>query len=234
MITTPIKQKIQQIVSVFETSSPSPKYSTLVVLPDGPRVNNHRILQITYGKYQTTEYGNLRLLVKMYCSNNGLLAPLLQPYLSKITRQPLHNDARFKQLLKQAATEPIMQKTQDEFFDKYYWAPAFMFFKKNGFTLPLSMLVIFDSYIHSGGVPSWLRDDFRELPPARGGDEKAWITAYVRTRDRWLEENADYVLRNTDYRTDCMLELIRNDDWQLQTEVVVKFNSERSDRWVRV
>jgi chitosanase len=63
-----------------------------------------------------------------------------------------------------------------------------------------------------------LRDDFKEVPPARGGEEKDWITAYVRTRDRWLEEHAAYVLRNTDYRTECFLELIRRKDWSLEGE----------------
>jgi chitosanase len=234
MITQSEKQKIQKIVSVFETGSAIPRYSTLVVLPDGPRVNGIRSLQITYGRFQVTEFGNLRLLIRMYCNSNGLLAELFQPYLPIIMRRPLHNDIKFKKLLKAAAQDDVMQKTQDDFFDKYYWDPAFMFFKKNGFTLPLSMLVIFDSYIHSGGVPSWLRDDFKELPPARGGYEKDWIKAYVRTRDRWLEEHSDYVLRNTDYRTDCLLDLIRKEDWQLKYEAVVKFNSAGTDNWVTV
>jgi hypothetical protein len=35
-------------------------------------------------------------------------------------------------------------------------------FKKNGFTLPLSMLVIYDSYIHSGGIlTQQLRSDLQ-------------------------------------------------------------------------
>jgi hypothetical protein len=45
-------------------------------------------------------------------------------------------------------------------------------FKKNGFTLPLSMLVIYDSYIHSGGIRNDLRKRFAEWVPAEGRNEK--------------------------------------------------------------
>jgi hypothetical protein len=48
--------------------------------------------------------------------------------------------------------------------------------------LPLSMLVVYDSFIHSGSVPMFLRKRFIERPPANGGDEKKWIGSYVEVR----------------------------------------------------
>ena len=49
-----------------------------------------------------------------------------------------------------------MRQTQDAFFDKVYFQPAKAWADAHGFTLPLSMLVIFDSFIHSGQIRNGL------------------------------------------------------------------------------
>jgi chitosanase len=82
------------------------------------------------------------------------------------------------------------------------------------------MLTIYDSYIHSGGIPIWLRVKFPEKTPVNGGDEKEWIAAYVNQRDKYLENNARAVLRSADYRTDCLLEQIENNNWDLSQPVI--------------
>lgn len=232
MITSNIKKKIQSIVSVFETSSLDAKYDILVCLNDGPG----KIKQITYGKHQTTEYGNLRALIEMYCKRNGRYAGELKSYLDFIGKHdhPLADNLQFKQLLKYAGTDHIMHEVQDEFFDKYYWDPAAAFFSQNNFTLALSMAVIYDSYIHSGCIPSWLRDDFKEVTPAKGGDEKAWVTAYVNCRDYWLEHHSNKILRNTDYRCDAWIDQIHSDNWLLENPVVCKFNSSNKKDWITI
>lgn len=231
MITDKIKAKIQSVVSVFETSSLTPRYDILVVLNDGPGGS----YQITYGKHQTTESGGLKTLLTMYCNEGGRYAHDLRSYLDHIGRTPLYANVAFKQLLKLAGTDPVMHTCQDIFFDRHYWTPAYHFFEANGFTLPLSMLVIYDSYIHSGGVPSWLRDDFREVPPARGGNEKKWVAAYVATRDYWLEHHPSKILRGTDYRTDTLLDCICRDNWTLQKKVVCQFNEPDNPKaWITI
>lgn len=57
---------------------------------------------------------------------------------------------------------------------------------KNGFSLPLSALVIYDSFIHSGSILYFLRKRFHEMPTAKGGDEKTWIRQYVGVRQNCL------------------------------------------------
>jgi chitosanase len=230
MIATTTKNKILSIVSVFETSSLNPRYDILVVLNDGP----HRKPQITFGKHQTTEYGNLKVLLQMYDAVGGLYAKEFKQYLPLIGIKPLSNNETFKYWLKQAGKDPVMIRVQDKFFDQMYWAPAEKFFNDNKFTLPLSMAVIYDSYIHSGSIPAWLRDDFSEVPPAKGGDEKAWITAYVNTRDYWLEHHSNKILNNTDYRTDTWKDCIAANDWQLLKPVVCKFNSSVPSKWITI
>lgn len=225
-----VKNKILQIVSVFETSSVAGNYGALVIMNDGK--DGRR--QITYGLHQATEWGTLHTLVSMYVAANGMYSDPLRPYLNSIGRISLVNDNNFIQLLRKSADDEVMKKTQDAFFDQLYWEPAERFFKNNGFTLPLAMAVIYDSYIHSGGVPSWLRDDFSQVPPSKGGDQKEWVSAYVNARDNWLENNKSDLLRKADYRTDCWKEQIQNNNWDLTQPVTCKFNSEKPSKWITI
>jgi chitosanase len=233
MIEPATKQKIQTIVNVFESSSLKPLYDVLVVAADGPG----GIRQISYGKQQLTEYGNLPSLIKHYCETPGArYANDLQNYSQFLGRpeHPLADNLPFKQLLKLAGTDFIMHQVQDEFFDRYYWQPAVNFFEANRFTLPLSMAVIYDSYIHSGSIPMWLRKRFNEKTPLNGGSEKQWISEYVYTRDNWLEHHPNKVLRNTDYRTDCWLDQIHTNNWDLKEPVICKFNQSDKKEWITI
>jgi len=216
MINAATKLKIQQIINVFETGTIEGKYDALVTLDDG--VDNSR--QITYGRSQTTEQGNLVTLINMYIARNGLFANDFLPYQNKIGKVSLVGDTVFKNLLRKAAREDvIMRNTQDEFFDILYYTPALTFFTGLKLTFPLSLLVIYDSFIHSGSVPPFLRERFVELPPSRGGEEKAWVKAYVKTRHTWLETNKKLILRKTIYRTQCFLNEIKHGNWDLSKPV---------------
>lgn len=231
MITPAIKEKILSIVSVFETSRKLPKYDALVAAKDGPG----GIRQISYGKHQATEYsGSLKGIIRIYITREGRYAKEFQGYVNNIGIKPLWDNSTFKNLLILAATDPIMQQVQNEYFDRNYWNPAYKFFTGEGFTLPLSMLVIYDSYIQSGGMLKKLRDRFAEPTPANGGQEKEWIESYTQVRDKFLEFNPNPVVRGSDYRSDAILDCIAKDNWQLQLPVVVKFNSSDPGKWITV
>ena len=202
----------KHVVNVFETGNAEGDYSALVVLEDGP----HNVRQVTYGRSQTTEYGNLEELVQLYVDRNGTFGGQLRFFLPKIGVTPLCDEDRFKDLLREAARkDPLMREVQDEFFDRRYFAPAMTWADVNGFTLPLSALVIYDSQVHSGGVPGFLRKRFVERPPATGGDEKRWITQYVDVRQHWLASHANTLLHKTIYRTQCFKREIDRDNWDL-------------------
>jgi chitosanase len=240
-VTPPIKKKIKTIVGVFETSSLKPRYSAVATLADGPYIpgTETRRRQVTYGAHQTPESSNLGELLRRYCFGEayrfGEYRKELQPFVKEVGKWTLASNERFKQLLRLAGdTCEVMQQCQEDFFEEFYWKPAFAWFTENSFTLPLAMAVIFDSYIHSGSIPAWLRDDFPQVPPAKGGDEKAWTTAYVHARDYWLEHHPDKILRNTDYRTDCWLEQLTAGNWMLTGTVTCKFNTEAKADWITV
>lgn len=206
------KKNCHQVVNVFESGKVEGDYGALVTLGDGP----HGTRQVTYGRSQTTEYGNLEELVRMYVNANGSFSQQLHPYIEKIGVVPLADDEQFKQLLQTAGrNDPVMRRIQDEFFDKRYFNPAMQWADDNGFTLPLSALVIYDSFIHSGGILAFLRKRFPELPPAKGGNEKDWINQYVDVRHEFLKNNPNEIVRRTIYRTQCFKNEIARANWDL-------------------
>lgn len=214
-ITQDQKRVIQQVLNVFETGVVLGDYSNLTIFNDGRRFGR----QITYGRSQTTEEGNLKQLVQMYTEANGQFSDSLKPYLSRIGAVPLADNTQFRALLRSAGKDPIMMEVQDKFFDSVYYEPAIDWAEENGFTFPLSALVAYDSFIHSGSVPMFLRKRFKEMPPAKGGDEKRWIEDYAEVRHAWLKGHAGLpqssALRASSYRTKCLLNQIFNKNWDL-------------------
>lgn len=205
------KQKIQQILNCWETGSIKGNYADVSIFADGP--GDRR--QITYGRSQTTEWGHLQKLMDAYVDAKGALADFFDDYIPLIGNKSLVNDKVFIAKLKEAGKEPLMHKVQDEFFDIHYWDPAFKFMVSNGFTSPLAGLVIYDSYIHSGGIPAFLRRRFDAMPPARGGIEKDWILQYLNVRLEWLTNHSRPILRKTTYRIKNMLSAVNAGDYQL-------------------
>ncbi len=206
------KRLCEQVINVFETGSTAGNYSTIAIYHDGP----HKMRQVTYGRSQTTEYGNLEELVQMYVEAKGSYSSQLQPYLDQIGVTPLADDSQFKKLLREAGkNDPVMRRVQDEFFDQRYFQPAMAWADRNGFTMPLSALVLYDSFIHSGSILGFLRKRFQEVPPAQGGDEKTWIRQYVEVRHHWLATADNTDLHATVYRTQCFKVEIARDNWDL-------------------
>jgi chitosanase len=206
------KSICEHVLNVFETGSIGGNYSALSIFDDGP----HRERQVTYGRSQTTEYGNLGKLVKMYINSKGMFSGQLAKFVDKIGVEPLVDNDEFKKLLKDAGKQdPVMRQVQDVFFDQVYLQPALKWATDQEFFLPLSALVIYDSYIHSGGILSFLRKRFPEHVPSNGGPEKEWIKAYVAARHNWLANHSNPDLRKTIYRTKCFTKEIERDNWDL-------------------
>jgi len=204
----------ERVINVFETGRVEGDYGAISIYHDGPG----GIRQITYGRSQTTEYGNLPELVRMYVDALGVLSSALRPYLGKVGRPefPLVDDSTFKDLLRRAGDDdPVMRDTQDVFFDRRYFQPALRWARENGFAFALSMLVIYDSFIHSGSILGFLRNRFPERPPARGGDEKTWISQYVHVRHEWLTNHPNPDVRPSNYRTRDLAREIAAGNWDL-------------------
>ncbi len=206
------RRVIEQVINVFETGSPQGDYGAISIYADGP----HDIRQITYGRSQTTEYGSLRELVQLYAAAPGVFSAELALYADRVGSAPLTDDNDFKRLLRSAGrNDTVMQRTQDKFFARRYFDPAMKWCDTERFTQPLSMLIAYDSFIHSGSVLWVIRGMFSEVTPARGGDERAWMLAYISARHRWLSNHHRKVVRGSNYRTKDLLREVRRNNWDL-------------------
>jgi chitosanase len=114
----------------------------------------------------------------MYVEANGTYSEQLRPFLPKIGVTPLADNKEFKQLLRDAGRkDSVMQRIQDEFFERRYFQPAMQWADANEFTLPLSALVIYDSFIHSGGIFDFLRKRFPEKVATKTpGSNNTWMS----------------------------------------------------------
>jgi chitosanase len=208
---------IRRILSVAETGEPVWDPAAVYKYNDGPEGSPQWTLSIGF----TELGGNLKKLLQRYEELNGVFAAELAPYMAVMGSKHLA-DPEFRTLLQKAGREdPLMMQAQEEMFDKLYLGPAFEWASANGFTLPLSYLVIADSFLHSGSMLDFLMSRFPEKKPKEGGDEQSWITLYTRTRRDWLATHSKELLRKTAYRCNCFLAQIQNDNWGLEQVPVV-------------
>jgi chitosanase len=201
---------IRRILSVAETDKPVWDPSQVFKYNDGPNQTPQWTLSIGF----TEMGGNLKPVIERYLENGGILAVQFAPYLGVMGQKHIYDPA-FKTLLEKAGEEAAMMMAQHEVFDEKYLGPAFAWAKKYGFSLPLSFLVIADSFLHSGSMLGFLMDRFPEKKPVAGGDEEAWIKAYLQTRREWLAGHSNPVLRTTVYRCDCYLSQLAKSNWRL-------------------
>lgn len=212
-----VKRVCIGVVNVFESGRPEGDYSCVSVYEDGPRGRDGRCLrQLTYGRTQTTEYGLLPELLREYVSREGAYAKEIDSKLWLLRSGSLAVDEGFIDLLRRAGGDPVMRGVQDSFFDRMYWEPAECWWREHGFATGLGMLVVYDSFVHSGSVPNFLRRRFDELVPVCGGNEREWLREYVGARGAWLKNHANRILRGTVYRTNCLAREIERENWDLE------------------
>ena len=199
--------KASAIVNIFETGKPQGNYSAIAVLNDGAGVS--------YGiKQFTHRSGSLLQVVEKYLATDASAGretlqarlPILRRS-TKLAIDTLAGDARFKEALKSAAATDEMRSAQDVIATERYMKAAIDECEAFGFTLPLSLAVVYDSIVHG----SW-RTLAEHLGKVR--DEKTWIKRYVEHRHEWLKGIAR--LRTTTYRTSFFLKEIARGNWQLE------------------
>lgn len=223
LISKMTQQRIKNILHVIETGTIQGNYSSITIYNDGkPDSSGQRTYQLTYGASQTTEQGNLAELIQMYVDAHGKYTPDFKPYLTKIGIVPLYQDHVFISALKAAGGDPVMMQVQDAFFDKDYFQPACKWFEAEGFTLALSLLVIYDSFIQSGSIMQKLRDRFTAAPPANKGDEKIWISSYLKVRHDFLANNPQKETAESVYRVICYQKQVELNNWNLSAPVKIQ------------
>lgn len=211
------KQTSQAIINIFETGEVLGNYSNVTSVEGDPG-------GLTYGRSQTTLMSNLAELIENYCNaENAKFASQLRPYLGQLKakdkrlnyNQTLHN------LLRQAGYDPVMQATQDTFFDRVYWNPSVEYANSIGIKTPLGVTVVYDSVVHG----SWqlMRDrTTRNFGNITNIGEQSWIKHYIDTRREWLANHQIELLHKTVYRMDAFKNLISTGKWELSLPLNVR------------
>jgi chitosanase len=211
------KKTAQAIVNIFETSHIRGDYGMVTLLAGD---SGH----LTYGRSQTTlASGNLFLLIRAYCqAPEAHFADAFQPYLERLSaRDPtLDVDSSFRRTLQDAGTDPVMQETQDTFFDRVYWSPALQYARNSGLVTGLGTSVVYDSCVHG----SWalVRDKVNMSGTAAQIGEQKWVANYVATRRNWLATHSNALLHRCVYRMDSFQQLIQEQRWQLELPLIVR------------
>lgn len=217
------------VIRIYETGMPVGDYGKVSVRADGPG----GVRQISYGVCQFAQYWTLGTVLQSYLDQQGTYSKELKPYAKlfndyyktkKLTSgfTSLPNDMFFRNFLSMAGQQdPVMRKVQDDIYKRLFFDPAYHFFLAEGFTYPLSLLVLFDTFVHTGpnSMPL-IRLKFKEPTPAFGGEEKKWIKGFI-------EAKRDYLLNipklvKTVYRMDTFANAVANNNWELKKTLEVK------------
>ena len=216
-ITAKQKERILKTLDAFENGMRG--YGTLVCVADSSMASWKDVRQVSYGRHQATESsGNLRDVLREYTGTTNAKFPNeATAIIARLdANERLCENLDVRTMLKlMGKDDPVMAITQDAYFSKSFYEPALAWFKVNGFSQALSLLVIYDSFIQSGGIRKDIRKKFRESPPKSGGKEKVWVKQYVAAREAWLLSRKSDILRKTIYRTQCMATCVKDDNWDL-------------------
>lgn len=210
-----LQQKTAQaIVNIFETGKIRGDYAAITVLK-GDRGH------LSYGRSQASlGSGALFRLLQSYCSQpDARYAAGLRPFLPRFKQRDisLDKDSRVQQVLKDAGeNDPVMRRTQDQFFQRSYLVPALAAAEAFGVTEALGQAVVYDSYVQGG----WGRLKDR-IGPVVGGNVRSWVNKYLDLRTTWLK-SLKPPLPSTVYRMDAFRALIRADKWDLALPIDVR------------
>jgi hypothetical protein len=185
---------------------------------------------VSYGRFQFTLAGSgLYNVLNRYTSRSGgvIAGELRANYLERTrTHDPsLRHDARFRQLLIDAASDPLMQAAQDEAATELYWnvVQELSIIPRNIRT-PLAQALIFDMGINFGPRHGFLgaAEQAIGVPPRsrlgeNGGREEDLIAALARLRKQSHDRQAERDnLPGLRLRGDFWVALVNKGDWLLE------------------
>ncbi|ANZ15542.1 chitosanase [Streptomyces noursei] len=183
----PAKKEIaMQLVSSAENSSLDWKaqYTYIEDIGDG-RGYTGGIIGFTSGTHDMLE------LVELYTKRkpDNVLAPYL-PALRKVDGSDSHEglDPNYPKDWRKAAQDPVFRKAQDDERDRVYFNPAVEQGKADGLGV-LGQFAYYDAIVmHGDGDEKTSFSNIRKRalakarPPARGGDEKTYLGAFLDAR----------------------------------------------------
>ena len=184
---------------------------------------------VSYGRFQFTLAGSgLFTVLQKFTSraSSPLARELSASYLERSRNHDpvLRDDDHFKQLLLQAAQDPIMQAAQDEAATELYWdLVQELSIQPRGIETPLGQALVFDMAINFGPRHGFLGAAEQELGvPAKsrlivnGVREEDLIRSLALLRKRSHDRQAEREnLPGLKLRGDFWVHLVDQGDWKL-------------------
>jgi glycosyl hydrolase family 46 len=104
--------------------------------------------------------------------------------------------------------------------DTAYFRQAEAGANRLGIKTTLGLLIVYDSYVHSGTLPGFLmkkvNDDLHGTPKD-GVDEGRWLKTYLKYRIDWLENNSNQSIRISSNRPKFLLEQVEKGNYDLSS-----------------
>lgn len=207
------------ILSIFETSKKRGNASALAVLRDGAG--------LSYGCHQATHragsLGNVLLAYATLQPEQSVTAMRYHKLLkdrseSNVNRQSDNHELR-SWLKKVGLHDPLMLRAQEQVFNRDYMAPATAEWQRRSFTTPLSLVIVYDSFIQG----SWHLCRERTSQNHRGPvSEREWMATYLNEREDFLLSLRTQDQRNSVYRPRALRQLLIQANWQLTTPFTVR------------
>lgn len=217
------EEKVDQIVSIFENSTPVIQYGYIEALKDGRGY--------TAGRAGfTTATGDLVEVVHHYSDMNPTVPswPGLQaliPRLEELRDQEsssLRGLADLPDLWRSSADDPKFRQAQDDVTESMYKNPARALCQKLGLKTALGFLVIYDSIIqHGNGSDDDSLPSLLKRTHADPSNEDAFIRAFLEVRRADLlnpadPDTADEWRESVD-RVDALKALVETGNWELHS-----------------
>ncbi|MBZ0300549.1 MAG: chitosanase, partial [Anaerolineae bacterium] len=191
---------------------------------------NHDAGIVSYGRFQFTLAGSgLFAVLQRYTSRaqTATASDLRSVYLERTRNHDpnLREDTRLRQLLLDAANDPIMQAAQDEAATELYWnVVQQLSIVPRNIRTPLGQALIFDMGINFGPRHGFLGAAEQKLgvPPKsrlgeNGAREEDLITVLAQLRKESHDRQAERDhLPGLKVRGDFWVSLIQKGDWPLQ------------------
>ncbi|WP_052200688.1 chitosanase [Terriglobus sp. TAA 43] len=213
LVQSQTSRRIQAIVNVFETGTTKRDYNSVISIGS----------DLFYAGFGLRS-GTLKQLVQKYINApDAKQAGALTPYVADLSSNDasLATNESFKNTLRNASEDPVMQRVQDELFQAKFWQPAQTRAADLGLKLPLSLAVIYDSSLQ-GGLARIVTATNNQTggTPLTGVDEKVWIRAYLEQRRSWFASSP--LLSQSVNRVDTFRTLVAKDNWLLSPPIVVQ------------
>jgi len=184
------KRVAEQVISVFENNTTQIQYDYAEDINDSRGVTAGRV-------GFTTETGDLLELLKRY--NNTVIGSKIGSYVHKLRNkeefEPYEQDAFIDDWKYEVANSKLFIDIQDKLSDEMYYYPAMQRAYDLNLTLPVSLLVMYDTNVQHGMDHETIDNVY-----IAGLNDIIELTDNKDSEDDWIREflgNREYILNHT-------------------------------------